>query len=133
MEPSNMNTEPLQASAPLTAVNSVLETTTKRKRRKGRACEELARQAGVSVHMARQIIEVYQYDRELLNEIILGRAKLIDLVKTVRLLRGIKPRHRDDRTFEERVVRSFENWTHRWAMETMPQVREIIHRITEER
>lgn len=125
-----MNTT-LQSTEPLVAENSVSKTTPKPKRRKGRLVEEFAREIKTTTYKARQALELLKYSPELLDEVAKGKASLKDAVKASRAVRGILPRDYEETTFEERVIRSFENWTQRWQPDAMPQVREIIHRITE--
>jgi hypothetical protein len=93
--------------------------------------EEFAREIKTTTYKARQALELLKYSPELLDEVAKGKASLKDAVKASRAVRGILPRDYEETTFEERVIRSFENWTQRWQPDAMPQVREIIHRITE--
>jgi hypothetical protein len=124
---SMKTTSAAQTLEPPHADNSVLNPTPKRRR--GREAEELAKIAATSVHKARMALEVKTCAPELFDAVAPSEMRLSQALRLVREFRPIKPR-KEEITFTEQVTRSFARWSHRWPADVMPQVHEIIHRLT---
>ena len=117
----------------------------KRKRRRGSLAAELARDAQVSLHKAKQTIKVMKEAPELIPLVANGDVSLSECVELIKNapqliphvisgklnlaeLRGVRPStdEAEPEDFEKKVTRSFKRWLAQWPKEKRKEVEAII-------